>query len=342
MSEFTVYIAQHINYSPRIMNVNETVSPRYRPCLATMGAMQWNSACVLCRLGGACIFLVSIVCLKFDIRFLCQQQRPNLLILSLFLASLLVLTFSVPSILVQLTTCHRHCLAIYCRLEGFISYFSGCLCMLTLMMLSVHRYLLLHSYQGLLSYWVSALLCWTASLIFTFPLVFDYLNSYLPEGLGFHCSINWKDRSSPRRLYIFVAFLMMYFLPLLVLVLFSFRAHTVIQTVQARYDFDHRDLSISQQPPSLPIGRRMNYAERTHDSSYYVRHVNRQKRLRMDYRFFRAILFVIGNYLLAWTPYSIVAVLQLLNVQWIFNHAFLMTLSAFLAKSSVISAPFVT
>ena len=134
---------------------------------------------------------------------------------------------------------------------------------------------------------------------------------------------------------------MMYFLPLLVLVVFSFRAHNVIQTVHAKHYLIHPYLSISQQTSSSPISRRVNYVEQTHDSNYYVRHVNKQKRLRMDYRFFRAILFVIGNYLLAWTPYSIVAVLQLLNVQWIFNHAFLMTLSAFLAKSSVISAPFV-
>ena len=335
-------VTYHLSSSRHIMDTNETVSLHYRPCLSTMRVLPWNFACVLCRLGGACIFVFSIVCLKFNIRFLSrQQQRPNLLILSLFLASVLVVTFSVPGMLVQLITCHRHCLAIYCRLEGFVSYFSGCLCMLALMMLSVHRYLGLHSYRGFLSVRVSALFCWTASLIFTFPLIFDCLNSYLPEGLGFHCSINWKDRSSPRRLYIFMAFLMMYFLPLLVLVVFSFRVHAVIRNVHAKHYLIHPYLSISQQTSSSPTSRRLNFAEQTHDSNYYVRHVIKQKRQRMDYRFFRAILFIIGNYLLAWTPYSVVAVLQLLNIQWIFSHAFLMTLSAFLAKSSVISAPFV-
>jgi hypothetical protein len=60
----------------------------------------------------------------------------------------------------------------------------------------------------------------------------------------------------------------------------------------------------------------------------------------MDYRFLRAIIFLVSGYLLAWTPYSIIAVSLLLKIQFIFQHTFLITISAFIAKLSVILAPF--
>ncbi len=57
--------------------------------------------------------------------------------------------------------------------------------------------------------------------------------------------------------------------------------------------------------------------------------------------FLRAIIFLISSYLISWTPYSIIAILQLLNIKFIFQHAFLITLSALVAKISVILTPVV-
>ncbi|CAF1462372.1 unnamed protein product [Adineta steineri] len=53
------------------------------------------------------------------------------------------------------------------------------------------------------------------------------------------------------------------------------------------------------------------------------------------------IIFLVSSYILAWTPYSIVAISQLLNIKFIFQRTALITLAAFIAKSSVILSPFV-
>ena len=171
------------------MIYNET-SLSLWPYLHSMRTIPWDLSCILCRLASIIILLISIVCFTFNVRFLFSRRCQNSLVVSLVLASLMILIISMPGVVVQLFTCHRHCSNIYCHIEGFISYLSGCLCMLLIMMLSFHRYLSLCAYDRLLSYQSSTFICWFLSIAFTFTLVFDYLNSYLPEGFGLHCSIN--------------------------------------------------------------------------------------------------------------------------------------------------------
>ena len=290
--------------------------------------------CILCRIGGVIILLISILCFIFNIRFLFCRRRQNTLVVSLFIASLLVIVVSVPYVLAQLFTCQRQCSKIFCRIEGFISYLAGCLCMLIFTILSIHRYLSLCSYHRLLSYQFSTFICWFLSLAFTFPLVFDYLNSYIPEGLGFHCSINWQDQSNLGRLYILFSFILLYFCPLLIILLVNLRAHFIIRNIYSKH-------SIFPQYSSIKIHRRGTYFVQIPDNKYYLCKATDRKRLRIGYRFLRAIVFLVSSYLLAWTPYSIIAVGQLLEMKFIFQHSFLITISAFIAKLSVILTPLI-
>ncbi len=317
------------------MNSNEANLSLWQ-CDHLISINPWNMPCILCRLGGIIILLISIVCFIFNIRFLFFQRRQNTLVVSLFVASLLVIIISVPHVLAQLFTCRRHCSEIYCRMEGFTSYLAGCLCMLICTILSIHRYLSLCSHRRLLSYRFSTFICWFLSLAFTFPLLFDYLNSYIPEGLGFHCSINWQDQSNFSRVYILFAFIVMYFCPLLILCFVNLRAHFIIRHIYLNSLFLQRSSTKS----SIKLRRRFHYYEQKPDDKYYIRKATDRKRLRMDYRFLRAIIFLVSGYLLAWTPYSIIAVSLLLKIQFIFQHTFLITISAFIAKLSVILAPF--
>lgn len=322
------------------MNSSETTFSLWS-CLFSMRFTSWSLTCTLCRISGTAILMISIFCFIFDIRFLFTKRCQNGLVISLFLASLLVITLSVPGVFVQLTTCHRHCFAPYCRLEGFCSYFSGCLCMLVFMSLSIHRYLSLCSYNHLLSYRCLTLLSWLVSIGFTFPLLFDYFNSYVPEGLGFHCSINWRDQSKIGRIYILLTFILMYFLPLTILLLVNIQAHFIVRNVYSKHNLDsyfpERVQSRSSIRRSFPI---IDF-QKDYIYKYCVRKASDRRRFRADYRFLRAIIFMVSTYLIAWTPYSIIAILQLLNVKFIFDNAFLITLSAFIAKLSVIVTPMV-
>lgn len=309
----------------------------------------WDIECLLCRIGGAIILSISIICFTFNIRYFIwyQQKRcQNILVLSLFLASFFVLMISVPRVLLQLFICYRNCNNIYCRIEGFTSYFSGCLCMLIYMVLSVNRYLLLRQFNHLLLYRYPTLICWILSFIWTFPPVFGYWISYVPEGLGFHCSINWNDRSRQSFFYIFLSFLGFYLIPLVVLFTMNLLAHHIIHSVYSSQKFDYLNQEMSDQRNVILMNRRKHTftQESDHRSSIatcYMRKAADRKRVRLEYRFVKAIIFLVVTYILAWTPYSIIALLQLFRIDFIFQHSSFTTLSAFIAKLSVISAPLV-
>ncbi|UJR27638.1 hypothetical protein I4U23_008919 [Adineta vaga] len=74
---------------------------------------------------------------------------------------------------------------------------------------------------------------------------------------------------------------------------------------------------------------------------FSVREANSRKNLRIQYRFVQGILYLVGAYLFAWTTDLIIALLQMFHAQFINQHQFFITLSAFIAKLSVILSPLV-
>ena len=330
---------------------NETNSTLW-PCLHAFNRsslMSWNPMCILCRIAALIILFISIICLTLDIRYLIwfqKKERQNCLVLSLFLASLLVLTICVPGVLLQLFTCHRHCNQIYCTLEGFVSYLAGSLCMLIYMVLSINRYLLLCQYHPRCLHRYSAMICWFLSIAWTLPPVFHVWISYVPEGHGFHCSINWKDQSRLSRLYVLFSFLSIYFVPLLVLFSVNLRVHRILRHMHTLQNSFHAYGSLGESTNRTSNHRRKHYFEqisyhRSSNTICYIRKAADRKRFRIEYRFIQAIIFLVSTYIIAWTPYSIIAVLQLFHIEFVFQHAYLITLSAFMAKLSVILAPLV-
>lgn len=311
-------------------------------CFHSMRIISWNLPCNLYRLASILILITSIACFTFNIRFLFSRRCQNSLVISLFLASLMVLIISVPGILVQLFTCHRHCSNLYCHIEGFISHLSGCLCMLLYMMLSFHRYLSLCSYNGLLSsHRCSTFICWFLSIAFPFPLAFDYFNSYVPEGLGFHCSINWQHQTYISRLYILLSFVLMYFLPLSILIFVNIRSNFIIRTIYSKHCLIPPYSECSYEMSSSKISRQTDDFEHyLYINRYCVRKAVDRKSFRKAYHFLQASIYLVCSYIIFWTPYAIIAILQLLKIKFIFQQIFLITLSAFIVKLSVILAPF--
>lgn len=342
-----------MNYSPIFLESNLNYSTLW-PCLnsITLGSLfSSNFTCILYRIFALLILLVSILCYVLNIRYLIwyqRKQRSDPLVLSLFLASLLVLTLCVPGVLLQLFTCHRHCNQIYCRLEGFVSYLAGSLCMLIYMVLSIHRYLLLSHYHQNFAFRYSAMICWLLSIGWTFPPVFNYWISYVPEGHGFHCSINWTDQSRVGRSYVFFSFFSIYFVPLLVLSSVNIRVHQILRHVYSpQGSFNsirsfHHSLHGKNyyHQRSKFCGQQVQY-DRTKQTICYVRKAADRRRFRIEYRFIQAIIFLVSIYIISWTPYSIIAILQLFHSEFLVQHSFLITICAFVAKLSVIVAPIV-
>ncbi|CAF3746715.1 unnamed protein product [Rotaria socialis] len=259
------------------------------PCLHSIHTISWDLLCILCRFASIIILLISIVCFTLNIRLLFSNRCQNSLVISLVLASFMVLIISTPGVIIQLFTCHRHCSNLYCRIEGFICYLSGCLCMLLFIMLSIHRYLSLCAHDRLLSYQSSTFICWLLSMAFTFPLVFDYLNFYVPQGLNFHCGINWQDQTNSSRFYMLLSFILIYFLSFSILFYVNIRAHCIVRNFYPRHclspSFSERSLEID----SIRISPQTGDFEQSCVNRYCIRKASVRKRFRKDYHFLKSL-----------------------------------------------------
>jgi len=208
------------------------------------------------------------------------------------------------------------------------------------MILSINRYLLLHRYNYPFLYRYSALICWILSIGWTLPPVFGYWISYVPEGLGFHCSINWNEHSQRSFYYILFSFMIFYFIPLIIIFIMSLRVHQIIRTIFSSQNvYLNSRLFNSKREQKYDFNQ--NLDDRSRITISYIYKAADRKRLRIEYRFVRAIIFLVSAYILAWTPYSIFALLQLFNIDFVIQYGFFATISAFIAKISVISAPLV-
>ena len=214
--------------------------------------------------------------------------------------------------------------------------------------------------------------CWLCSLIFALPPLFSW-NEYIPEGIGFHCGLNWFDRSFRSRLYFFFTFLFVYF-------------HSLGGLVCREHPCLHFNSTFT---PRNWHGRQLQHCSSTSQSTVSI-HVVHQlvvehrrendvadgqvrlhslvelclRRLALRYSshggcdqaeqshsietgwmpiddFALATIFLVSEYLLSWTPYAIVAILYLFDVRYFSEQPILMTICAFIAKISMILNPFI-
>jgi hypothetical protein len=198
-----------------------------------------------------------------------------------------------------------------------------------LMMISIIRYdLVLHintSKQYFQKYsYISVIICWLFALIFALPPLFNW-NQYIPEGLGFHCGLNWFNQSISSRLYLILAFLFVYIIPFIVLSIVNIYVYRVIRCLLYR---------TSKQPlsDSLLIENQL--------SSSFIQ-IHYIMRLKADRRFALATIFLVSEYLLSWTPYACIALLYLFNMRLIIEQPLFITICAFIAKISMIINPFI-
>ncbi|UJR29204.1 hypothetical protein I4U23_010418 [Adineta vaga] len=353
-------------------------------CVGTLFHEIDPTDCLLSRICGSVILFVSIIAILFNLRFLYWssyhrnvRSRHYSLIISMIISSLSVVFVIGPSVFFQCFYCYRWCSPFYCRFEGFVSYLNGCVNMFMLMMISIiryssvihtnisKRYLERHSS-------LTVIVCWCCGLIFAVPPLF-HLNEYIPEGVGFHCGLNWFDRSTKSRLYFALTFSFVYFIPLLILFIVNIYVYHVIRRLiqsatrmtqsnilskvseqkhQSTTTFTSSSSTRSNTTPTHTYkSDRIQSIYSFNGSSRLIsrptfdiiqfNQLSRLNRFEADRRFALATTFLISEYLLSWTPYAIVALFYLFDVKLISQQSVIMTICAFIAKISMILNPLI-
>ena len=356
------------------MNSNLTL------CLGTLFHQINHFECIISRIIGSIIIVVSLFSILFNIRFLYWssyhkhgRSRHYPIILSMIILSISVIIVTTPSVLIQCLYCYRWCSAFYCRLEGFINYLNGCNHMFMLMTISIIRYFTVrvtyvrkryfeqHSY-------IAVMFSWLLGLVFALPPLFNW-NKYVPEGIGFHCGLNWFDRSISSRLYFILAFSFIYFIPLIVLLGLNTYIYYVIRrllyrtTTVTKFDISSNPSDQKRESTSIMLSSTSSGTIKLDKSAFILpvnsldgnkrlvirrgtdhlemNHRMRLNRLKVDRRFALATMFLASEYLLSWTPYAVMALFYLFNIEFISQQSVLMTICAFIAKISMILNPFI-
>ncbi|CAF1037697.1 unnamed protein product [Adineta ricciae] len=348
-------------------------------CVGTLFHEIKPTECLLGRICALVIVLVSIFAIFFNFRFLHWssyhrnvRSRHYSLIISMIISSISVLVVISPSIFFQCFYCYRWCSEFYCLFEGFVNYLNGCVNMFMLMMISLIRYSSVIHTNIRQRYFeqhscLTVITCWFCGLLFAVPPLFHW-NEYVPEGVGFHCGLNWFDRSTKSRVYFVLTFAFVYFIPLLILLVVNIYVYCVIRRLirgetrvsqsNARLT-DHPRRSTTNTTTSTRSSstiteksdriRSMNslsghprlIPRRTLDIIQSYHRLSRLNRLRADRRFALATTFLISEYVLSWTPYAIIALIYLFDIDLISQHSITMTICAFIAKISMILNPFI-
>jgi hypothetical protein len=306
-----------------------------------------SSECKLARFAGSLLLIISILSFIINIRAIFftiktrhSSRRDTGLVIGMFISSLSVIMISVPSVVIQCFLCRRLLISIVCRIEGFNSFFNGCSAIYLLVTLSCVRYATTANssisiqFQRQLQQYSSylALVCFLMGGVWAIPPIFGHMSAYVPEGLGFHCGLDWFDRSLAGRIYFFLLFLSVFFLPLSIVIYINIYIQRTV------YRLTHLQPSILLESYAV---QQENHMRRHISSTLFDKEIRRLHRLHDDRCFVVATGISVIVYLIAWTPYSIVAIAQVFGDQFSLHNPWLMTTCAVLAKLSMITNPIV-
>ncbi|CAF0934956.1 unnamed protein product [Rotaria sp. Silwood1] len=303
--------------------------------------------CRFSRLAGSLLLIISVLSFIINIRSLSVNNKKNRLprrdiglVIGMFASSLCVIVISVPSVVAQCFLCRRLCIPLICRIEGFNSFFNGCFTMYMLVALSIVRYATTANSSMSIQFqrrlekhsWHLVAICFILGGLWAVPPIFGRMSAYAPEGLGFHCGLDWFDRSLAGRIYFFLLFVGVFFAPIIVVIYVNVYIQRTI------YRLTHLRpavlLELQQIPSEDTVRRHIS-------DTLYEKETRRLHRLHEDRRFVLATGISVIIYIIAWTPYSVVALAQVFGDQFSLYNPWLMTTCAVLAKLSMIINPII-
>ncbi|CAF1123847.1 unnamed protein product [Rotaria sordida] len=292
--------------------------------------------CIIYRFMSVVFSSISIISFILNIRFLfIDRYRLKPLVLNLIINSFILITFSLPYILIQSIKCYPIQSYILCYFQSFLSFTCGICVMYTISLLTLIQYIKLFYNSSIIyriieknNHFLFVLICWLISLFWSLPPLINIRPGYMHEGKGFDCSLNWIKSDIYSRLYLFFAFIFIYFLPLFCLLYTNIHILiTIRQLIYKRYPL------IPKSKEKISIDTRHHLIDK-----FTVIESNRLKRLRIDRRFAQATLVIVLHYLLAWTPYTICGILRMFIAMKYIHYeipSMILTISTLTAKMAV-------
>lgn len=279
------------------------------------------------------VVFISITILSFIINIrliLIDRNQCNPLALSLVINSLVLTCLNLPYVIIQSITCYPVRSYFICSLQDFAYFTCSISVMYTMCLLALIQYIKLF-YNSSIIYriikhrknFLIPILCWFISFLCSLPPYMNNESDFISEEYGFDCGLNWKFSRIHSRLYIYLAFIFIYFLPLFSILYTNIRILIKIrQLINRRY-------SVESQKMTMTVWKNL----------INIFTVAEHNRLRIDRRFTQATMITILHYLLAWTPFSICGMIQLflsINSSQYKLPSMILTTSALIAKMSVI------
>ncbi|CAF5040459.1 unnamed protein product [Rotaria sp. Silwood1] len=242
-----------------------------------------------------------------------RQSSTNIFICGLILVDFCGALFEIPLSAIALVGCRWMFSYVGCVLEAIIAYFAGCSNMYMLCLISIDRYfvvtrlcstsviLVKHAY-------ITVLCGYLLALFWTLLPVIGW-SSYDYEGVGASCSVKWEERSLNVTSYNLTIFIFVYLIPVIIIIVTNISAFHVIRKRRRRTGLN---LGESHAHRQYLIERRITYT----------------------------VIFIIGGYLLAWTPYSIMSFIRAFIDAEYFS-PILGTIPAIFAKTSLVWNPLI-
>ena len=293
--------------------------------------------CSIYRLIAIIFTIISIISFSYNVHFLIHDRhRFNPLALGLIVNSMVLIFIGLPYVLVQALQCAPVNSDRMCFFQGFICFTCGICVMYTMSLLALVQYIRLfynsswiHRFLESDKCYCIPFLCWFVALFWSFPPFLNVKPGFMREGQGFDCGLNWFSMDFRSLVYLCLAFLFIYFLPLFCLLFTNIRILMTIRRLIYR-----RESLLTKPDRTLSLQSRHRLID-----MFTVAESTRLKRLRLDRRFARATMITVLHYLLAWTPYAAGGLTQMFlsNQQISFQlPPMLLTASALTAKLAII------
>ncbi len=227
-----------------------------------------------------------------------------------------------------------------------------------LVLLSVFRYIsIVHKpssagcyfqhYRGL-----SVIICALISLCWALPPLLNVGNTYTHEGIGFHCSLDWNNSAFQSRFFLYSLLFFNYILLLLILIYSNLRIYFILRRLLKSHQSLNSSLISTILRVSIGnINSSSNFIYHSNSESSIRKYVsdrqlkrkfNRLQRLKIDQRYARITAIMVGQFIIGWTPYAILALIIIKGrIEFVRQHPMFSIVSELLAKFSLVLNPLI-
>jgi hypothetical protein len=227
-----------------------------------------------------------------------------------------------------------------------------------LVLLSIFRYInIVHkpsSFSHFLEHHrsLNVIICGLISLCWSLPPLLNVGNTYIDEGIGFYCSLDWNNSAFQSRLFLYSLLICNYFLLLFILIYSNLRVYFVLRHLLKSNKYIDSSListilllsTENRNSSSTVIDQtRLEPNLRKHLSDKELkRKLNRLQRLKIDRRYAYITTIMVSQFIIGWTPYAILALMIIHGkIEVVRQYPIFSTVAELMAKFSLILNPLI-